>query len=96
VERDEVPPDLVTLGSRLTVRDVGSGRVSSVTLASPEDADASAGRVSVLAPLGQAVFGRRVGAEVSLRSPAGDRRVRIESLAWQPESASPSPEAPGG
>lgn len=82
-----VPTDVVTLDSSIALRDVDTGRPMSLTVVAPGRGDAAEGRISVLAPLGGAVFGRRAGREVAWHSPAGPRRVRIEAVLWQPESA---------
>jgi len=41
----------------------------------------------VLAPIGTALLGERVGAEIRWEVPAGVRRLRIEELLYQPEAA---------
>jgi regulator of nucleoside diphosphate kinase len=44
-------------------------------------------KVSVLAPLGMAVLGYRVGDTFEWEVPAGVRRLRVEDVSFQPESA---------
>jgi hypothetical protein len=51
----------------------------------PRSADATAGRVSVLAPLGMAVRGRRAGDHVTWQTPGGLRRLRVDRVLYQPE-----------
>ena len=51
----------------------------------PRAANAAAGNISVLAPLGMAVLGRRVGEEITWSVPAGARRLRVEDVLYQPE-----------
>lgn len=58
------------VGSRVLVEYAGGGS-EEFALAGPEDADATAGRVSTASPLGGAVLGRRVGDRVVYRAPAG-------------------------
>ena len=55
------------------------------TLCYPDEADVSAGKLSVLAPLGTALLGAHVGAVVEFTAPAGSRRLRIEETLFQPE-----------
>jgi regulator of nucleoside diphosphate kinase len=45
------------------------------------------GKVSVLAPLGMALLGARAGDTVLVHAPAGIRRLKIERVLYQPESA---------
>ena len=86
----QIDPDIVTIGSQVRVIDLDAdrsrvtrGRVIWVVL--PASADADAGRISVLAPLGRAVLGRRVGDHVEWRAPGGLRRLRVEAILYQPE-----------
>lgn len=76
----EVPTDLVTMHSRVTIRDLDAGTSRTYTLVFPNEACLPSGRLSVLAPLGTAVLGYRVGDEIEWPMPGGVRRVRIESV----------------
>ncbi|BCO31958.1 RNA polymerase-binding protein Rnk [Thiohalobacter sp. COW1] len=83
----EVPRDLVTMHSVALLFDMDSNRRMECTLVLPGDADASAGCISVLAPLGTALFGARVGDLLEVELPSGMRHWRVESLLYQPEAA---------
>lgn len=76
----EVPADVVTMHSRVAVRDLDAGTSRTYTLVFPREADLPSGRLSVLAPLGTALLGYRVGDEIEWSMPGGMRRVRIESV----------------
>ena len=83
---DEVPPDVVTMNSRARLRD--GRRTWIMTLVFPEDAVPEEGAISVLAPLGAALLGCRVGQTVSFRVPGGaERACDILSVLYQPEAA---------
>ena len=82
-----VPPDVVTMNSRVTLASV-DGHRQVVTLAYPQEASAERGRVSVLAPLGRALLGARVGELVRVEVPgAAPRELRVAGIEYQPESA---------
>jgi regulator of nucleoside diphosphate kinase len=83
----EMPPNVVTLSSRVRVRDTSTGEALVYTLVLPLEADFERGRISVLAPLGIAILGQRVGDVVDVRAPGGVRRLRIENVLYQPEAA---------
>jgi regulator of nucleoside diphosphate kinase len=87
VTSTEVPNDVVTMNSKLTLKDLTSGKAITCTLVFPEDADSSQHQVSVLAPLGMAVLGYRVGDKISWRMPHGVRELEIEAIHYQPEAA---------
>lgn len=83
----DVPRDVVTLGSVVTVRDLDTNAVVEYRLVAPEEADVARRRISVVAPLGLALLGRRVGEECRWTSPGGPRRLRIDGVPFQPEAA---------
>lgn len=87
VASDDVNPDVVTMNSTVRVRDPEAGRSVTLTLVFPEDADAQEDRISVVAPLGAALLGYRVGDRVSFRVPAGVRTCKILEVLYQPEAA---------
>ena len=77
-EPEDVSADVITIHTRLQVLDLVSGERRELTLVLPHESDASAGRISVLAPLGTALLGYREGDEVEWLMPGGLRRLRIE------------------
>lgn len=82
-----VDPRVVTLQSRVRLRDEGTGETLVYTLVHPESADLESGHLSVLAPIGTAILGYREGDIVAWDVPAGTRRFRIEKVLFQPEAA---------
>ena len=92
LERAEVlepawmPPDVITMNSTARfVVDDGSER--ELTLVYPRDADGSADRVSILAPVGSALLGLRVGDAIDWPVPGGSLNLRVLSIRYQPEAA---------
>jgi regulator of nucleoside diphosphate kinase len=86
VSQDEVDADVVTMNSRVRVRDE-SDRDQVLTLVYDGDADVFGDKLSVVSPLGAEVFGSRVGDEVKWQTRRGERRLRIEEILFQPEAA---------
>ena len=84
---ENVPRNVVTMHSRVRVWDLGAEESDTYTLVYPADADIEEGKVSVLAPLGLALLGARVGQVVEFDAPAGLRRLRIQKILYQPEAA---------
>jgi regulator of nucleoside diphosphate kinase len=83
----EVPEGVVTMRSRVRVRDLKSRETETYTLVFPEEADIEIGKLSVLAPLGTALLGTRVGDVIEFEAPAGTRRLKVEKVLYQPEAA---------
>ncbi len=86
VSTDEIAPDVVTMQSRVVVSDLATGQRREIALVYPAEADAAAGRVSVLDALGAALFGASLGEAVECETAEGRCRLRIEALRYQPES----------
>lgn len=90
LEPGEVSASIVTMHRRVCIQDLSSGHRQEVMLVSPAEADVSARRISVLAPLGTALLGYREGDEVEWLMPGGIRRLRIESVAQPGDAQSPA------
>ncbi len=87
VSPEEVPPDVVTMNSRVILRNADTSEERTLTVVFPKDADLAAGSISVLAPVGTAILGYRQGAVVEWPVPAGATRFRIEEILYQPEAS---------
>ena len=87
VPGSRIPPDIVTVHSKVTFRDELTGAVHTVTVVYPQESSIGERRISVLSPVGRALLGRRVGAVASLDMPDGSRRrIRVVELHYQPEA----------
>ncbi len=87
VSSEDVPGDVVTMNSQVVLKDLDSGEVMTIALSFPQDAKPEENRISVLAPVGTAIIGYRTGDLVEWQVPAGVRRLRVEDILYQPESA---------
>jgi regulator of nucleoside diphosphate kinase len=91
LEEAEVVPtrlvgrDVVTMNSQVEVADLDTDETVTFTLVFPRHANAAESRISVLAPRGMAVLGRRQGAEFTWWFPAGERRLTVRRVIHQPE-----------
>ncbi len=88
VPPSEMPPNVVTMNSRVRYIDRDMGESRTVTLVYPADADTEGGRLSVLAPVGCALLGLTVGQ--TIKWPLPDGRVRsfdLSEILYQPEAA---------
>lgn len=87
VASQEIPSDVITMNSRVQMKDLQSGKEIEITLVYPKDADVSARRISIFAPVGTAILGCREGEEVVWPVPSGTINYRIEKVTFQPEAA---------
>jgi regulator of nucleoside diphosphate kinase len=87
VAPEEIPGDVVTMNSAALVKDLDTGAEMTLTLVFPSDAGLEQGKISILAPVGTALLGYRVGDTIEWKVPGGIRRLRIERMIYQPEAA---------
>lgn len=83
----DVPPDVITMNSQARLRDLADGEEVIYTLVFPDQANIEQGRISVVAPIGTAMLGHRVGDEFEWSVPAGPVHLRVEAVLYQPEAA---------
>jgi regulator of nucleoside diphosphate kinase len=83
----EVPADVITMRSKVRLRDLNSGEEMIYTLVFPTEADSGNGKISILAPIGTAMLGYRVGSVIEWQVPSGLRRIKVEEILYQPEAA---------
>jgi len=85
VGESELPPDVVTMNSRVTYADDTARVRDTVKLVYPHAA-AGRGHLSVTTPLGTALLGLREGQEIEWHFPLGGRRrLRVEAVLSQPQ-----------
>ena len=82
-----IPPDVVTMNSKVCLKDLDSGEELEYTLVFPPEANLAAGKISILAPVGTALFGYRAGDRISWAVPGGTRKLKIKKVLYQPEAA---------
>jgi regulator of nucleoside diphosphate kinase len=86
VDAANIPGDVITLESWARLLDLDSDRELLVSPVMPTKANADAGRLSILAPLGMAVLGYRAGDTIEWPVPGGMRRLRVLEVMFQPEA----------
>ena len=87
VEPTAVPHDVVTMNSRARLKDLETNEEKVYTLVFPSEANLEQQKISILAPIGTAILGYRVGDAVEWQVPGGIRKLRIEEILYQPEAA---------
>ena len=92
VDPAEIPVDVVTMNATVWFRDLDSDEIEEYTLVYPSKADVRRDRISVLAPIGTALLGYRVGDIIEWRVPSGKRRFEIVNVV--PMSSQRLDEAP--
>jgi len=84
---EKIDKRIVTMNSKVLLRDRNSSREIEITITYPHDAEPRKQRVSVMSEIGRELLGRREGDEVSWRVPKGVGKFVIEKVTYQPEAA---------
>lgn len=83
---EHAPEGVVGFGTWVTVEDA-EGETATWRIVGPDEADARARRVSVHAPLGQALMGHAEGDEVVVERPAGALELTVVAVSRKPPGA---------
>jgi transcription elongation factor GreA len=73
-------PEVVGFGSTVLVTDESSGRETEFTLVGPTESDLKTGRLSSESPVARALIGARAGDAVSVQTPGGERRYKVQRV----------------
>jgi transcription elongation factor GreA len=79
VDEDNAP-GVVGFGSTVAVVDETTDRAMDLMLVGPTEADLKSGRLSFESPVAQALVGARAGDTVTVATPGGERRYRVERV----------------
>ncbi|HEY2120715.1 MAG TPA: transcription elongation factor GreA [Candidatus Acidoferrum sp.] len=82
-----IPKDRAGYGSRIVVLDVQKSVEVEYKLVSSEEADVEKGLISTTSPIGRALLNRKVGDEVLVATPNGQKEFEIVRLATIHEEA---------
>ncbi|MDD4600399.1 Regulator of nucleoside diphosphate kinase [bioreactor metagenome] len=83
---EEVPADVITMHSQVVLKELGDEEDLIYTLVYPDEADVTENKISVLAPIGTAILGYRVGDILDWKIPSGTLQLKVEKILFQPES----------
>ena len=87
VKSREIPKDVITMNSKVHLKDLATREEMIYWLVFPDDADPDQNKISILAPIGTALIGYRVGDVIEWKVPAGLRKLKVLEVLYQPEAA---------
>ena len=87
IEPKDTPPDVITMRSKVRLKDLSTGEQMVYSLVFPTEAKFDEGKISILAPIGTAMLGYRRGDVIEWQVPSGLRKLKVEEILYQPESA---------
>lgn len=89
VSNDKLPQDVVSMNSTISFQDLDTNKDSIVTLVYPHEANIDENKISILAPIGSALIGLKVGQTINWPVPNGkEKRLKVISVLYQPDANS--------
>ena len=86
VDPKHIPADVITMRSKVRLKDLVTGEANTYSLVFPTEADFSEGKISILAPIGTAILGYKLGDIIEWPVPSGLRRIKVDEIVYQPEA----------
>lgn len=77
VDSSDVPNNVVSLGSRVVLKDLDEGQEVEFTVVGSAEADPNSRRISIESPVGKAILGLTAGEIVEVMVPAGRLHFQI-------------------
>ena len=85
IEVRDLNSDKVVFGSTVTIEDISDGKSIQYQLVGPFESDINQNMISVTSPIGKALIGKRMGDEVSVKTPGGIREFEIVNISCREE-----------
>ena len=87
VDPKRIPANVITMRSKVRLKDLVNGETKIYSLVFPTEANFSEGKISVLAPIGTAILGYKLGDSIEWPVPSGLRKLKVDEILYQPEAA---------
>lgn len=80
IDDSAISKEVVTLGSKVTVEDIELKEKETYVVVGTTEADPAAKRISNESPVGAAILGKKVGAEIHVPTPVGSLLYKIVAI----------------
>lgn len=87
VDSKKVGPTVVTMNSKVKVKNMALGKSFSLELVYPDAVDTTRYKISIFSPIGASMYGYAQGDEFIWYGGNGKNSFLIEEITYQPESA---------
>jgi regulator of nucleoside diphosphate kinase len=85
VDAKKIKENIVTVNSKIVLRNIGNGLREEFHLVFPDDSDLKCRKISIFSGLGSQVLGNKIGAVVKENS-GSEKYYMIEDILYQPEA----------
>ncbi|MCT8335344.1 nucleoside diphosphate kinase regulator [Leptospira sp. 85282-16] len=86
VDSHVIPPNFVTMNSVIELKNLNELEFQEFKLVFPEEANTEENKISVLAPIGTAILGYKIGDVIQWKIPSGENQFQITNIKYQPEA----------
>ena len=73
----------ITFGATVTLNDLSNDQTVVYRIVGEDESDATVGKISLVAPIARAMLGKRVGDEVIVKLPKGDREYEVVKIEYK-------------
>lgn len=80
IDLTDVTTDKVVFGARVNIEDIDTGQETKYQLVGPLESDIGENKISVTAPLGKALIGKKIGDVINVKTPGGMRQFEIVDI----------------
>ena len=80
IEESDIRTDIVGIGSLVTVKDLDAKEEWDFTMVGSFEADPEEDKISNESPIGEALFGKKVGESIEAQVPAGKIRLKVLAI----------------
>ncbi|MCP4650490.1 MAG: nucleoside diphosphate kinase regulator [PVC group bacterium] len=86
VKSQDIPNNIITMNSKIRLQDMDTQEKMIYCLVFPDNANATEGKISILAPIGTALLGYKTGDIIKWKVPGGIAKLKVEEILYQPEA----------
>jgi len=83
IDPETIKESKITFGATVTLLDLSSDQKVVYRIVGEDESDATAGKISLGAPIARAMLGKRVGDEVLVKLPKGDREYEVVAVEYR-------------
>lgn len=80
IDENEIDTTVVSVGSKVKVRDIEAGKVAEYTIVGSTESDPMDYKISDESPVGAALLGHKAGQKVKVSTPSGELEFKIISI----------------
>ena len=80
IDKKEIPKDVVSVGSKVRLRDVAAKQTVEYQIVGSAEANPSENKVSNESPVGKAIMGKKKGETVEVAAPRGTIKLKIMDI----------------